>query len=153
MEYMRIWRLVMRMTLVSPRYAHLFHEILWEIAKCLNVNKMVEEKNGLFELARREINDNLPAWSMQLQSIAEGVHMVNPEKACHELLSEIVQKTFNSKGSAVLKRYYSIFLARGGKESSQCNLLESRKQEGRGSTTKKKRKKEQEGTPTLMIVK
>jgi hypothetical protein len=26
-------------------------------------------------------------------------------------------------------------------------------QEGRGSTTKKKRKKEQEGTPTLMIVK
>jgi hypothetical protein len=48
--------------------------------------------------------------------------MVNPEKACHELLSEIAQKTFNSKGSAVLKRYYSIFLARGGKESSQCTF-------------------------------
>ena len=138
---MRIWRLVMRMTLVSPRYAHLFHEILWEIAKCLNVNKMVEEKNGLFELARREINDNLPAWSMQLQSIAEGVHMVNPEKACHELLSEIVQKTFNSKGSAVLKRYYSIFLARGGKESSQCTLLESRSKKAAAAPQRRKGKR------------
>ena len=129
------------MTLVSPRYAHLFHEILWEIAKCLNVNKMVEEKNGLFELARREINDNLPAWSMQPQSIAEGVHMVNPEKACHALLSEIFQKTFNSKGSAVLKRYYSIFLARGGKESLQCILLESRSKKAAAAPQRRKGKR------------
>ena len=84
---------------------------------------------------------NLPAWSMQPQSIAEGVHMVNPEKACHELLSDIVQKTFNSKGSAVLKRYYSIFLARGGKESSQCILLESRSKKAAAAPQRRKGKR------------
>ena len=129
------------MTLVSPRYAELFHKILFQISKMLNVIKMVENRNKFMEQARDEVARNLPAWSKDLERRAEGVYMVNPEKTCEELLSEIVTKIFNSKGNAVLKRYYSMFLARGGKEqSSRSTLRESRKQEGLGSRKKKMKK-------------
>ena len=104
--------------------------------------KMIENRNNFMEKARDEVTRNLPNWSKELQCRAEGVHMVNPEKACQELLSEIICKIFNSKGNAVLKRYNSIFLARGGKEvSSRSSLRESRKQEGLGKRRTKKQKK------------
>jgi len=129
------------MTLVSPRYADLFHKILFQMSKILNVMKMVENRNKFMEQARDEVARNLPSWSKELERRAEGVYMVNPEKACEALLSEIVTKIFNSKGNAVLKRYYSMFLARGGKEqSSRSTLRESRKQEGLGSRKKKMKK-------------
>ena len=103
---------------------------------------MVENRNKFMEQPRDEVARNLPSWSKDLERRAEGVYMANPEKACEELLSEIVTKIFNSKGNAVLKRYYSIFLARGGKEqSSRSTLRESRKQEeGLGSRKKKMEK-------------
>ena len=131
------------MTLVSPRrYVELFHKILFQMSKILNVIKMVENRNKFMEQARDEVARNLPSWwSEDLERRAEEVYMVNPEKACEELLSEIVTKIFNSKGNAVLKRYYSMFLARGGKEqSSRSTLRESRKQEGLGSRKKKMKK-------------
>ena len=132
------------MTLVSPRrYVELFHKILFQMSKILNVMKMVENRNKFMEQARDEVARNLPSWwSEDLERRAEEVYMVNPEKACEELLSEIVTKIFNSKGNAVLKRYYSMFLARGGKEqSSRSTLRESRKQEGLGSRKKKMKRK------------
>jgi hypothetical protein len=137
------------MTLVSPRYAPLFHGILYQIAKSLNVKKMVEDKDKFMTIARDEVLKNLPVWSKKLQKLAEGVFLVNQEKACHDLLSEIVQKTFNSKGNAVLKRYYSMFLARGGKASSRSSLRESRKQEGLGKKKKKIEKKKKNSQTTL----
>ena len=101
--------------------------------------KLIENRNKFIENARDEVAKNLPCWSEDLQRGAEGVHMVNPEKVRQELLSEIIQKIFNSKGNAVLKRYYSMFLARGGKEvSSRSSLRESRKQEGLGKRKTKK---------------
>ena len=112
------------------------------MSKILNVIKMVENRNEFMEQARDEVARNLPSWSKDLERRAEGVYMVNPEKACEELLSEIVTKIFNSKGNAVLKQYYSMFLARGGKEQSSCwsTLRESRKQKGLGSRKKKQKK-------------
>jgi hypothetical protein len=99
------------MALVSPRYAELFHKILFQMSKMLNVIKMVENRNKFMEQARDEVARNLPSWSKDLERRAEGVYMVNPEKACEELLSEIVT-IFNSKGNAVLKRYYSMSCSR-----------------------------------------
>jgi len=131
------------MTLVSPRFAGFFHRILVEITRYLNTKKMREEKDQWMKLSRQRIERDLPVWSRELQSLAEGVHMINPEKACKELLEEIVRKTFNSQGNAVLKRYYAFFLARGGKESSRSTLRESRKQEG--IERRKKQKTGQEG--------
>jgi hypothetical protein len=134
------------MTLVAPRYAHLFHGILYQITMSLNMKKMLEEKNKWMAMARERIEGNLHLWATKLQILAEGVHMVNPEKACHELLTEIVRKIFNSKGNAVLKRYYAMFLARGGRQSSRSSLRESRKQEG--LARKKKRKAEKGEDPS-----
>ena len=63
-------------------------------------------------------------------------------QACQELLSEIICKIFNLKGNAVLKSYYSMFLARGGKAvSSRSSVRESRKQKGLGKRKTKKPKK------------
>lgn len=99
--------------------------------------KKIENRSNFMTNARDEVKRNLPAWSKEIQLRATGVYMVDPEKTCRELLSEIVEKIFNSKGNAVLKRHYSMFLARGGKEqSSRSTLRESRKQEGLGSRKK-----------------
>ena len=129
------------MTFVAPRYAPFFHRILFEKAKCVNMKNMVEDKNKFMSIARERVTKNIPAWSKKLEILSEGVHLVNPEKACHDLLEEIIAKTFNSKGSAVLKRYHLMFLARGGKEASQSSLRESRKQEGLGRKQNQKTKK------------
>ena len=103
---------------------------------------MVEDKNKFMSIARERVTKNIvPGWSKRLEILSEGVHLMNPEKACHDLLEEIIAKTFNSKGSAVLKRYHSMFLARGGKEASQSSLRESRKQEGLGRKQNKKTQK------------
>ena len=130
------------MTLVSPRYVDLFHQILFQISRSLNVVKKIENRSNFMTNARDEVMRNLSAWSKEIQLRATGgVYMVDPEKTCRELLSEIVEKIFNSKGNAVLKRHYSMFLARGGKEqSSRSTLRESRKQEGLGSRKKTKTK-------------
>jgi hypothetical protein len=77
-----------------------------------------------------------------IQRLSEGVHLVNAKKACTALMSEIVQKTFHAKVSSVIKRYHSMFLARGGKEASRSSLREVRKQEGLGSQKKQKIQKQ-----------
>jgi hypothetical protein len=120
------------MTLVAPRYARLFHGILYQISKLLNVETMIEDKTEFMVKARQKTRIHLPAWAKKLEVLAEGVCMVNPEKACRGLMEEIVAKIFNSKGSSVLKRYHSIFLARGGKHASRSTLRESVKQQGLG---------------------
>ena len=121
------------MTLVSPRYITLCHEILYKISMRVNMKKMIENKGEFVIIAREMVEKNLPAWSVELRRLSEGVHLVNAEKACNALMSEIVQKTFNAKVSSVIKRYHSMFLARGGKEASRSSLREVRKQEGLGS--------------------
>ena len=119
-------------TLIAPRYAKLFHGILYQISKLLSVEEMIEEKTEFMLKARQETRMHLPAWAKKLEVLAEGVYMVNPEKACKGLMEEIVAKVFNSKGNSVLKRYHSIFLARGGKHASRSTLRESVKQQGLG---------------------
>ncbi len=131
------------MTLVAPRYAKLFHGMLFQIARSVNITKMVEDKNMFLLKARAEVKKHLPAWSKSLLILSDGVHLVHPEKACCELLEEILEKTFNAKGSAVLKRYRSMYLARGGKEASQSSLRETQKQSGLG---RKKTRKERENS-------
>ena len=127
------------MTLVSPRYADLFHKILYKIVCCLNVKKVIEDNDECMNIARTEVNRNLPYWAAELKRLAEGVYLVDPDKACTELLDEIVKKIFNSRGNAVLKRYYSMYLARGGKAASQSSQRESRKHEGLGRANKKQK--------------
>ena len=131
------------MTLVAPRYAKFFHGMLFQIARSVNMTKMVEDKNMFLLNARAEVKKNLPVWSKTLKILSDGVHLVNPDKACCEVLEEILEKTFNAKGSAVLKRYRSMYLARGGKEASQSSLRETQKQAGLG---RKKTKKEKENS-------
>jgi hypothetical protein len=128
------------MTLIAPRYANLFHGILYQIVSFLNMKNMVEEKTDFMVNARAKTKMNLPAWSKKLEQLAEGVHLVNPEKACSGLMTEIVTKVFNSRGSSVLKRYHSMFLARGGKQASRSTLREAVKQQGLGRSAPKTRK-------------
>ena len=76
-------------------------------------------------------------WSEALERLSEeGVHLVNATKACRGLMSEIVEKTFNAKVSACIKRYHSMFLARGGAKASRSSIREVRKQEGLGKMSK-----------------
>ena len=97
------------------------------------MKNMVEDTNKFMSNARSEVNNHLPAWSKTLEILlSDGVHLVNPEKACHELLKEIIQKTFNSKASAVLKQYRLMFLDRGGKQASQSSLRDTQKHSGLG---------------------
>jgi len=117
--------------------------MLFQIARSVNITKMVEDKNMFLLKARAEVKKHLPAWSKSLLILSDGVHLVHPEKACCELLEEILEKTFNAKGSAVLKRYRSMYLARGGKEASQSSLRETQKQSGLG---RKKTRKERENS-------
>ena len=74
------------------------------------MKNMVEDTNKFMSNARAEVNNHIPAWSQTLEILSDGVHLVYPEKECHELLKEIIQKTFNSKASAVLKWYRLMFL-------------------------------------------
>jgi hypothetical protein len=67
-----------------------------------------------------------------------GLLLSKPKEACSQILTEIITKTFNAKGNSIMKRYYSCFLARGGKKSSLFTNRESRKQEGLGGRRKKK---------------
>jgi len=100
---------------------------------------MLDEPNDYMKTARAEVDKELHTWwgtMLQIMS-SEGVHMINPEKACSELLSEIVSKTFDAKANALMKRYKSMYLDRGGKEASHSSLRETRKQEGVGKTTKR----------------
>jgi len=105
--------------------------------------KLIENRNKFMENARDEVAKNLLCWSKDLERRAEGVHMVNPGKACQELLCEIIRKVFNSEGNEVLKRYYCMFLARGGKEVSSrsslrdCERAESKKVWERGKQSNK----------------
>jgi hypothetical protein len=73
--------------------------------------------------------------------------MVDPGKACCELLSDVVHKTFNAKANTMLKRYHSMFLARGGKEALRSSLRETRKHEGLG---KRKNLSTAKSTPEVM---
>ncbi len=132
------------MTLVAPRYIKFFHGVLYQIARSVNMKNMVEDTNKFMSNARAEVNHHVPAWSKTLKILSDGVHLVNPEKSCHELLKEIVEKTFNSKASAVLKRYRSMFLARGGKQASQSSLRDTQKHSGLGRQKTGKKK----GTPS-----
>ena len=66
--------------------------------------------------------------------------MENNTTACEEVMREVVVKMFNSKGNSIMKRYFSTYLARGGKKASQSSSCELRKHEGLG---KKEIKKEE----------
>ena len=62
----------------------------------------------------------------------------------------IVPKTFSFKGNTILKQYYSMLLARGGKASSRSSALrESRKQEGLGEKRRKSKRRKNSQTTTL----
>jgi hypothetical protein len=76
----------------------------------------------------------LPKWSEKLQEVlSQGVHMVDPGKACRELLSNVVHKTFNAKANTMLKWYHSML--HGGKEASAHSAkLANMKDSERGKT-------------------
>ena len=78
------------MTIVSPRYVDLFHQILFQISRNLNVVKMIENQNNFLENARANVERNLPAWSKEFQRRAEGVFMVDPEKASYVVVVVIL---------------------------------------------------------------
>jgi hypothetical protein len=120
------------LTLVAPRYANLFHVILYQIALSCNTQKMVENRNECMAIARLQVMKQLPGWAVKLEVLTAGLLLTKPKEACTQILTEIITKTFNAKGNSIMKRYYSCFLARGGKKSSLSSNRESRKHEGLG---------------------
>jgi hypothetical protein len=120
------------LTLVAPRYANLFHGILYQIAMCCNMPKMVENRNDCMRMARKTVMDQVPGWAEKVEVLTFGLQLSIPKEACRQILTEIITKMFNAKGNSILKRYYACYLARGGKKSSLSSNRESRKQEGLG---------------------
>ena len=120
------------LTLVAPRYASLFHGILYHMALCCNTQKMVENRNEFMSIARKTVMAQVPGWAITLEELTVGLLLSKPKEACSQILTEIITKTFNAKGNSIMKRYYSCFLARGGKKSSLSSNRESRKHEGIG---------------------
>ena len=59
-------------TLIAPRYAKLFHGILYQISKLLSVEEMIEEKTEFMLKARQETRIHLPAWAKKLEVLAGG---------------------------------------------------------------------------------
>jgi hypothetical protein len=132
------------MTLVSPRYAHLFHGILFAIALKVNESKVIEHKDKCMEVARGEIREQMPGWKQRLVGLTKHLPLSQPKEACAEFLEEVLWKAFHAKGNSIVKRYYSKYLARGGKKSSQSSQREERKQEGLGKKGSKGSKKDSE---------
>jgi hypothetical protein len=124
------------LTLVAPRYANLFHGILYQIALSCNTQKMVENRNECMAIARSHVMNQVPGWAVKLEALTAGLLLSKPKEACTQILTEIITKTFNAKGNSIMKRYYSCFLARGGKKSSLSSNRESRKHEGLGGRKK-----------------
>ena len=75
---------------------------------------------------------NVPHWAQKLESLVTGLPILNSKKACEELMRDIITKMFNSRGNAIVKRYFSTYLARGGKKASQSSNRETQKHEGLG---------------------
>jgi len=90
-------------------------------------------------LAREEVMMNMSTWTLSLKEITNDLHLQNREVSCSTLLNEIIEKAFNAKANSVMKRYQSIFLARGGKHASQSTMREERKFEGKGRKADKKK--------------
>ena len=129
------------LTLVSPRYSKLFHNILFEVAKKVNVYAINTEKSEVMKKARAEIWATLPGRAKLLaEDHLKGLPLNNAKVSCLDLLQEIVTKLFNSKANSILKRYYSTYLARGGKKSSRSTQRELRKHEGLGKKAPKPKK-------------
>ena len=80
------------------------------------------------------------SWALQLEKLTAQLPLCNPKKGNEEILKEIVCKLFNAKGNSILKRYFSTYLARGGKKASQSSSRELRKHEGLGKKEVKKGK-------------
>ncbi len=127
------------LTLVAPRYANLFHGILYQIVLSCNAQKMVENRNECMAIARLPVMNQVPGWAVKLEVLTAGLLLSKPKEACTtQILTEIITKTFNAKGNSIMKRYYSCFLARGGKKSALSSNRESRKKhEGLAAGRKK----------------
>ena len=126
------------LTLIAPRYIQLFHGILFHISQYVNQTKMVEERDEFLKLARSQVMKQVPHWSLKLEAITNGLPLLNSQTATKEVMRELVTKIFNSRGNSIIKRYYSTYLARGGKTASQSSSRELRKQEGLGKKEIKK---------------
>jgi hypothetical protein len=126
------------MTLLSPRYAQLFHGVLYQMALCCNTAMMADNKSNCMRTARKSILDQMAGgWAGQLQSLLTvGLQLSKPEESCREILHEIITKMVNAKGNSIMKRYYANYLARGGKKSSLSSNREARQQEGLGKRKK-----------------
>jgi hypothetical protein len=117
------------LTLVSPLYAKLFHQIYFTICLRLNSKILFLDKNKKqMEIARSNVMENVPAWVEQLQKIAESeLHLEDPSKTCTKLLSAIITKVFNARSNTLLKRYQSTHLARGGSKAVRSAFREDMK--------------------------
>ena len=123
---------------MSPHYVQLMHGILFQISLKLNTSKLLECRSSLMKEAQTHVLKAAPVWASKMIVLTEGLPLENSITANEEVMKELVVKIFNSKGNSIIKRYYSTYLARGGKKASQSSSRELRKQEGLGKRVIKK---------------
>ena len=116
-------------TLVSPKYAKLFHRIFFQICVSLNKTTLIDQDDEKPMVhARAKVMGQLPEWVKELQEISgKELKLEDPTKTCRSLLATI------TRTNMVLKRYQSTHLARGGKKAVKSSLRDDLKHMGKGS--------------------
>ena len=102
---------------------------------------MIESRDTFMKNARTRVMNQVPHWANKLEEIITGLPLSNPKLASETAMKQVVTKVFNAKGNSVMKRYFSMYLARGGKKASQSTSRELRKQEGLGKKALKQETK------------
>ena len=109
----------------------------------MNKYTLNSQKKEVFKNAREYIKKQLPSYAFSVEhGIAKGLPLKQPRKSCLALMDEILTKVFNANANAILRRYHSTYLARGGKASSLSSNREQRKHEGNGKGKKGPKKKD-----------
>jgi hypothetical protein len=68
------------LTLVAPRYASIFHGILYHMALCCNTQKMAENRNEFMSIARKTVMTQVPGWAITLGNLRLGCFFQNRKK-------------------------------------------------------------------------
>jgi hypothetical protein len=118
------------LTLISNAYIRLFHNILFEVAKNIDLKKMDERAGEAIKMARKAVVKKINIWKPTFQRLVKPLELTRSESA-DELLEELTMKIFNARTAFVVKRYQAIHFARGGKKEHRSTSREERKGENK----------------------
>ena len=114
------------LTLVSPKFADLGHEVMISIVGHIDIKKVKERRGECVLIARKEVEKDVQERLMPtFLELTEDKNVDEDER--RSLFLAIVRKTFNSRVGGLLRYYKSIKLNRGTKGENNSALREEKK--------------------------